>query len=899
METIKWSLIEFMSSDLQKKGYEPKESEQRWYNFWEKESLFTADPEKRGESFSIVIPPPNVTGVLHMGHALNITLQDILCRYKRIKGFNVLWMPGTDHAGIATQNVVERKLASEGKTKNQIGREKFIDLVWKWRKKYGGAIIAQMKRLGASCDWSKERFTMDEGLCDAVREVFVKLYDEGLIYKGNYVINWCPRCYTALSDIEVEHKDIDGKLYYINYPFKNRQGGLVVATTRPETMLGDSGVAVHPQDKRYIDLKESEVKLPCTNRIIPIIKDKYVDISFGTGALKVTPAHDINDFEIGKRHNLEIIKAIANDGTMTSVTGDFAGLDRFECRKKIVKELKKEGLLLDIKDHPHSVGHCYRCSTVIEPNFSEQWFVSVKSLAEKAKNAVEQQNTIIIPESWTKTYYEWLNNIKDWCISRQIWWGHRIPAWKCEKCDYLMVKTEYPKKCEKCGSEDLLQDTDVLDTWFSSALWPFSTMGWPKKTKLLEKYYPTTVLVTAFDILFFWVVRMMMMGIHFMDQVPFTKVYVHALVRDKEGKKMSKSKGNVIDPISLIENYGTDAFRYTLAISASQGRDIKMSEKIVEGYRHFINKLWNAARFSFMHINEESTELRDEKEFSIIDRWILSKLSHLSNEVSDALDSYKFNEAASMLYQFVWHAFCDWYIESSKSVLYGKKGDIAQKVSKSVLYRVLKDILILLHPFIPFITEEIWHMLPASQGSIMNATYPSYIINGITFSDVDAEKKVNLCFDIITSIRNVKGEMNISPGKELDVEIQTADSSLVNIISTNQDLIINLGKLKSLVVKSFDKKPEASAVSVSAEGILTYVILKGVIDVEKEKERLEKEIDKVTVIMTSVTKKLSNNDFLDKAPKHVIEKTKEQYKEAEEKYNTLKYSLDRITSINE
>ncbi len=889
-----------MSSDIKNKGYEYKEVEQKWYDFWQKESLFTADPEKKGESFSIVIPPPNVTGVLHMGHALNIALQDILCRYKRIKGFNVCWIPGTDHAGIATQNVVEKQLAAEGKTRHQVGREEFINSVWKWREKYGGAITRQMKRLGASCDWSKERFTMDEGLYNAVREVFVKLYREKLIYKGNYIINWCPRCHTALSDIEVEHQDIDGKLYYIRYPFLNSKDGLIVATTRPETMLGDTGVAINPKDERYLNLKETEVKLPLTNRNIPVIKDKYVDVSFGTGALKVTPAHDVNDFEIGLRNNLKTIKVIADDGTMTHEAGEFAGIDRFECRKKVVTLLKNKGLLIDIKKHPHSVGHCYRCSTVIEPNLSEQWFVSVKTLAEKAKNAVEQKETLIIPQNWTKTYYEWLNNIKDWCISRQIWWGHRIPAWECEECGHLTVTTKDPEQCEKCGSENILQDTDVLDTWFSSALWPFSTMGWPQETKLVKKYYPTEVLVTAFDILFFWVARMMMMGIHFMGQAPFKKVYVHALVRDEEGKKMSKSKGNVIDPISLIENYGTDAFRYTLAISASQGRDIKMSEKIVDGYRHFINKLWNAARFSFMHIDEKSNIIANEKDFSITDKWILSKLSRLHTDVSDALDAYKFNEAASILYKFVWREFCDWYIEASKPALYGKKGDASQQAAKSVLYKVLKDTLILLHPFIPFITEEIWHKLPASSGSIMNAVYPSHIINGKPFTDDKAEKEVKLCFDIITGIRNVRGEMNIPPGKKLEVEIHTApDSGLVEIVLANQDLIINLGRLKSLIAKPFDRKPKASAVSVPAEGLLTYVILKGVIEVEKEQARLEKEMAKASKVMTSVTKKLSNDDFLYKAPKHVIEKAKERYEEAKEKYNTLKASLDKITSLNE
>jgi len=648
-----------MTSNILDKGYEPHEVEKRWYDFWEKEQLFAAKDKSSQKPYSIVIPPPNVTGVLHMGHALNITMQDILCRYRRMHGDNVLWMPGTDHAGIATQNVVEKNLAGEGRDRHQLGREKFIEAVWKWRKEYGSAIINQLKRLGASCDWDRERFTMDEGLSLAVRKVFVQLYNEGLIYRDNYIINWCQRCHTALADLEVEHEEHDGHLYHIKYPSTDGSGVIIVATTRPETMLGDTAIAVNPEDERYRNIGYNEVILPLMNRTIPIIREKYVDTSFGTGALKVTPAHDPNDFEIGRRHNLPSIKVIGDDGLMTSEAGQFKGLDRFECREAVLKALKKEGLLEKIEPHKHKVGHCYRCKTVVEPNLSKQWFVNVKPLAEKAVKAVEDGKTKIIPESWTKNYYNWMNDIRPWCISRQIWWGHQIPVWTCENCNEVIVAVDTPETCPKCNGKNLVQESDVLDTWFSSALWPFSTMGWPEETPLLKTFYPTSVLITGFDILFFWIARMMMMGIHFMGDVPFKDVYIHALVRDEEGSKMSKSKGNVIDPLTVIDHYGTDAFRFTLAAFAAQGRDIKMSEKRVEGYRNFVNKLWNASRFSLMHLNKGYDDI-DYNQLSLPDRWILSRLNTVTENVNDTLDNYRFNEAAGAIYKFVWHEFCDW-----------------------------------------------------------------------------------------------------------------------------------------------------------------------------------------------------------------------------------------------
>lgn len=886
-----------MSSDLLNKGYEPHDVEKRWYDFWEKELLFAANEEKTDQKcYSIVIPPPNVTGVLHMGHALNNTLQDILCRYRRLRGDNVLWMPGTDHAGIATQNVVEKKLAEEGMDRHQVGREKFIEAVWEWRSEYGNAIINQLKRLGASCDWERERFTMDEGLSRAVRKVFVNLYHEGLIYRGNYIINWCHRCHTALADLEVEHEAHEGHLYHIRYPFTDGTGGVVVATTRPETMLGDTAVAVNPNDERYQGIESLQVILPLMNRTIPIIKDKYVDMSFGTGALKITPAHDPNDFEIGNHHNLERIKVIGDDGRMTSEAGKFKGLDRFECRKAVVNALKEEGLLEKIEPYQHSIGHCYRCKTIIEPNLSKQWFIRTKPLAKKAIDAVKNGDTKIIPEIWTKTYFEWMNNIRDWCISRQIWWGHQIPAWTCSTCQEIIVALDSPATCPACGGADLVQDTDVLDTWFSSALWPFSTMGWPDQTPLLKLFYPTSVLVTGFDILFFWVARMMMMGSHFMGEVPFKDVYVHALVRDEAGKKMSKSTGNVIDPLIIIDRYGTDAFRFTLAAFAAQGRDVKMSEKRVEGYRNFINKIWNAARFALTHINKAYNDITPQS-LSLVDRWILSRLYRVSGKVSEALENYRFNDAAGAIYNFVWHEFCDWYLEAVKPALYGKEGENRQQATLGVLWRVLHDTLILLHPFIPFITEEIWHKLPGTQGSIMKAAFPLYADNdhGIQ-RDEEAESDMGLISGIITGIRNIRGEMNISPSLSLAVSAQSTDESTMKTIQQYRDIIINLARLNSLSVGNAVERPK-SAATVVVDDATIFVSLEGIVDFAKEIERLEKEINKLTNESAAVSKKLTNEDFLKKAPVEVVEKVKAKHDVLVEKQQKLLSNLTKIKEL--
>jgi valyl-tRNA synthetase len=886
-----------MDSNQLEKGYEPHDVERRWYSFWEANRLFAAEEQSPRRSYAIVIPPPNVTGVLHMGHALNNTLQDILCRYRRLRGDNVLWMPGTDHAGIATQNVVERKLSEEGTDRHALGRERFIAEVWQWRRKYGSAIINQLKRLGASCDWDRERFTMDEGLSRAVRKVFVELYHQGLIYRGHYIINWCPRCHTALADLEVEHEEIDGSLYHIRYPMADGSGGITVVTTRPETMLGDTAVAVNPEDPRYQGLKASSVMLPLMDREIPIIRDSYVDVAFGTGGLKVTPAHDPNDFEIARRHGLPSVKVIGDDGAMTAEAGRYQGLDRTACRKAVLEDLAAAGLLEKVESYRHSVGHCYRCRSVIEPNLSRQWFVRTRPLAEKAIAAVREGSTRIIPETWANTYFDWMENIRDWCISRQIWWGHQIPAWTCAACAEIVVAMEAPAACPACGRGPLLQEEDVLDTWFSSALWPFSTMGWPDRTPLLQTFYPTSVLVTAFDILFFWVARMMMMGLHFMQQVPFRDVYIHAIVRDEDGQKMSKSKGNVIDPLAIIERFGTDAFRFTLAAFAAQGRDIKMSDKRVEGYRHFINKLWNAARFTLINLDRRY-EMPARGRLSLADRWILSRLSRVTAEMSQALDAYRFNDAAALLYAFVWHEFCDWYLEAIKPALQGKLDAAAGEAARAVLWRVLQDVLILLHPFIPFVTEEIWHKLPGTEGSIMRSRFPAdRPVEEALRPDPEAEADMGLLIEVISAIRNIRGEMGIAPGLSLEALVYTAEPAARAALEEHRDLIANLARLSSLALTETPQRPKASASAV-ARGVSIFVRLEGIIDFARETERLAKELGKVAKELASLGRKLQNQDFRSKAPTEVVAKVRDQQQALLEKQHKLQAHLDTIKAYD-
>ncbi len=878
------------------KSYEFDNVEEKWLDRWAEANSFAAKMEEGKPSFSVVIPPPNVTGVLHVGHALNNTMQDVLVRYHRMCGDNTLWVPGTDHAGIATQNVVERQLATEGKTRHDLGRDAFIERVWDWRKEKGGTIVNQLKRMGASCDWERERFTMDEGLSVAVRESFVRLYKEGLIYKGDYIVNWCPRCLTALADDEVDHEDKKGKLYHIRYPFADGSGDVVVATTRPETMLGDTGVAVHPDDERYSHLADVGIKLPLTDRIIPVVFDHHVEKDFGTGALKVTPAHDRDDYEIGLRHSLEIMKVMDEHGVMNEKAGNYAGLDRFKCRKQIVADLKEQGFLVEIEDYDHAVGQCYRCKTVVEPTTSLQWFVSVKPLADKAVSAVRDGRINIYPKTWYNTFYSWMDNIRDWCISRQIWWGHRIPAWSCKDCGELMVETVDPTKCSKCGSTDIEQETDVLDTWFSSALWPFSTMGWPEQTKELVTFYPTSVLITSFDILFFWVARMMMFGLHFMeDEVPFKDVYLHALVRDKHGKKMSKSTGNVLDPLVVMDQYGTDAMRFTLTAFAAQGREIKLDEDRIEGYRFFINKLWNASRFAMMHVDECDASITDvvnnPKELPLIHQWILSRTARATEDVRRALDEYHFNDAASVLYQFVWHEFCDWYLEWIKSDLFSKD-ETLQNQARGVLLHVLETILKLIHPITPFVTEEIWSVLPGDRPLLVTSEFPQ--VQGWQNKDVEAD--VELLMGIITGIRNIRSEADVHPSTKIDAFVVCADPAKTELLVHFTKAISDMTRLDSLTVAVKGEKPDDAATYIYQD-IEMYVPLKGLIDIEKEQEKLQRERKKIEKSLQQINGKLNNKKFLANAPAQIVEKEQGKKAELEAKMSKIEDAEKRLAEI--
>ena len=873
------------------KKYEPGEVEKRWGRFWEEKNFFHADETRESPAFSIVIPPPNITGRLHIGHAFNNTLQDILTRWKRMQGCNALWQPGTDHAGIATQNVVEKQLHEEGTDRQGLGREAFVKRVWKWRNESGGTITNQLKKLGCSLDWERDRFTMDEGLSKAVREVFVSLYEEGLIYKGDYIINWCPRCHTALSDLEVEHQDIQGYLYHLKYSIKGSEDFLVIATTRPETMLGDTAVAVNPNDERYQKYKGKKLILPVLNREVPLIEDDYVDTSFGTGALKVTPAHDPNDFELGRKHQLETINIMNPDGTMNSLASPtYEGLDRFECRKKLISNLKDSGVLIKIEDLNHSVGHCYRCRTVVEPYLSKQWFVKVKPLAEPAMKAVRDGSIKIVPKFWENTYFEWMENIRDWCISRQIWWGHQIPAWNCKACDEVVVARETPNSCSACSSTDLIQETDVLDTWFSSALWPFSTLGWPEKTDSLKRFYPTSVLCTGFDILFFWVARMIMMGLKFMGDVPFRDVYIHALIRDAEGQKMSKTKGNVIDPLEVMEQYGTDALRFTLAAFAAQGRDIKLAEDRIEGYRNFCNKLWNASRFVFMNLEDYkgSCALDERSKFSSADLWILSRLNRATKEVNEALEAFRFNDAALTVYKFIWNEYCDWYIELTKSKLADPGWE--RVAAQNMLIHVLDSALKLLHPFMPFITEEIWQKLPQNEDSIMVSAFPEY---REAETNEAIEKEMAVIMEVITGIRNIRGEMNLNPGLKLNVLVKTQNSAIQQTLQDHGEYIRELARVEQLETGPNIEKPKVSASSVLGEMDL-IIPLEGKMDFQEELKRVEKELKKIEKDLIFLDKKLSNPDFVKKAPVDIIEKDEQRKKSLSLKQAKLEIHLKTI-----
>lgn len=893
-------------AEILEKVYDPRRIEEKWYKFWEDAGFFRAAADGSKPPYCIVIPPPNVTGSLHMGHALNNTLQDILIRFKRMQGCDALWMPGTDHAGIATQNVVERMLAAEGKDRHELGREAFIERVWQWKEESGGTIIKQLKRLGCSCDWSRERFTMDEGLSRAVREVFVRLYQEGLIYKGDYIINWCPRCRTALADLEVEHDPHEGFLYHIRYPLVGREGAITVATTRPETLLGDTAVAVNPEDKRYKPFHGASVRLPVLGRIIPVITDPYVSMEFGTGALKITPAHDVNDFEVARRHGLPAVKVIDERGVMTGEAGKYAGMDRFGCREKIIKELKADGLLEKMERYHVPVGHCYRCRTIVEPMLSKQWFVSVKPLAEPAMAAVREGKIKLIPATWENSFFDWMTNIRDWCISRQIWWGHRIPAWTCPACGQEIVAREEPQACPACGAGDLAQENDVLDTWFSSALWPFSTLGWPDDTPELKLFYPTSVLVTAFDILFFWVARMMMMGLHMMHDVPFREVYIHALVRDPEGQKMSKSKGNIIDPLDLMDQFGTDAFRFSLAAFAAMGRDIRLSEERITGYRNFVNKVWNASRFTLMNLGDYDPEVgrRDDLPLTVTEAWIVSRLQQVIRDTVRHLDAYDFDQAAHVLYQFIWHEFCDWYLEFIKPELASDVDPPVRRHAQRVLVEILGTIAKLLHPFMPFITEEIWQKLPGATGSIMVAAFPE---PDPSLDNPEAEAEIKLLIDTIMAERNLRAEMNVPSSTPVELLIYGQDSRSLHMLAQYEKTISILGKVSKIHLNPDFARPTASAATVvslpdlisvhlpsGAKSLELVIPLEGIIDFKEEERRLNREMDKLSRDLAQAQKKLANEDFLAKAPAEVVEKEKERLQTCSEKLAKLKSHQKRL-----
>ena len=877
--------------------YNPKIVEDEWYKYWLKNDIFTAKNKKSKENnYSIVMPPPNITGSLHIGHALNNTLQDIMIRWKRMQGYNVLWLPGTDHAGIATQNVVEREIAKEGKTRYDIGREEFTKRAWQWRDKYGSNILNQLKKIGCSCDWSRLRFTLDEGLSKAVRKVFVTLFEEGLIYRSNYVINWCPRCQTALADIEVEQREENANLYYVEYPIKNSpEEKITVATTRPETMLGDTAIAVNPKDKRYKKYIGKVAILPLVGRELPIVADDYVDPEFGTGAVKITPAHDLNDFELGQRHDLEEINILNDDGTTNKNAGKYNNMSVMECRKKIIEDLEEKGYLQKVDSYRHSIGHCYRCDTVIEPYLSKQWFVKIEELAKPAIDAVETDKTAFVPKRWSKVYFEWMYNIRDWCISRQLWWGHRIPVWYCQDCGEMMVLMDDPLECSKCHSKNIIQDKDVLDTWFSSALWPFSTLGWPEDTPDLEEFYPTSLLITGFDIIFFWVARMMMMGLKFKNDIPFEKVFINPLIKDIEGKKMSKSKGNVIDPLLMIDQYGADALRMTLAALTIQANYIRLAKEKIETFRNFTNKIWNVARFSLTHLEDFDPEevKKDDLKYSLFDEWILYQLNNTVKKVTESLNNFKFSDAAMTIYDFSWNYFCDWYVELIKETLYSKDGTAEKKTAQYVLWFVLDNILRLLHPFMPFITEEIWQKIPHKELSISISSWPEY---EKIRAKKNLEEKVLTIQEVIKTIRNIKAEMNIPLAKGIDVLINVVNNEKEELIKEHLPFIKNLAHVQSFQVGDSLEKPECSATGV-LEDIEIFIPLAGVIDLEAEIQRLEKKVQKTEKDMIVINKKLNNADFIQKAPENIIKKEREKIKELTDIRDRIEKNLKALKSI--
>lgn len=877
------------------KNYNPKDFEDRIYKEWQDKGLFKSKIDKTKKSFSIVMPPPNITGQLHMGHALDDTLQDILTRWKRMDGYEALWIPGTDHASIATEVKVVDKINKEtGKSKYEIGREEFLKYAWAWKEEFGGKIVNQVKKLGASCDWDLERFTMDEGCNKAVTKFFVKLYEEGHIYRGNRIINWCPDCKTTLSDAEVEHEDQEGNFWHIKYPIKDSEEYLEIATTRPETLLGDSGIAVHPEDERYIHLVGKTAVLPLVGRELPIVADEYVDKEFGTGAVKMTPAHDPNDFEVGKRHQLEEINVMNDDATMNELAGKYAGMDRYECRKALVADLDEAGYLIKVKKHDHAVGTCYRCHTTVEPRLSLQWFVKMDELAKPAIDILKKGELKFVPDKFDKTYLQWLENIRDWCVSRQLWWGHQIPAYYCQDCGEIIVAEEAPHECTKCKSSNIKQDEDVLDTWFSSGLWPFETMGWPDKTDMLDYYYPTSVLVTGYDIIFFWVVRMAFSAMFCMNEKPFEHVLIHGLVRDSEGRKMSKSLGNGIDPLEIIDLYGADALRFTLATGNSPGNDMRFYMERVEFARNFNNKLWNASRFVFMNLEDESlleglTRESVKANLTLADKWIISRANRVVKEVNYNMDQFDLGIGLQKAYDFTWSEYCDWYIEIVKPRLYGDDRE-AKRAALYTLTYVLEKILKLLHPFIPFITEEIYSYLPTVEGYIITAEYPHYEEADDMLAE---EEKMNLIMDGIRNVRNVRAEMNVPPSKKAKIIIVPTDDKRP-AMEDGKEYFKSLASASEVEIQDNKDGIPEDAVSVVIDGVELFIPLDELVDFEKEKERLNKERDKALAEIKRVEGKLNNPGFVNKAPAKLVEEEKAKKEKFEEILHTIEERLAKF-----
>ena len=872
-----------MAKELDKQ-YSPQNVEDRTYKFWCDHKYFHAEVNPDKKPYTIVIPPPNITGQLHMGHALDETLQDILIRWRRMEGYETLWLPGTDHASIATEAKIVEAMRKEGITKEEIGREKFLERAWEWKAQYGGRIVEQLKKLGSSCDWDRERFTLDEGCSKAVREVFCKLYDKGLIYRGERIINWCPHCLTSISDAEVEYEDQAGHFWHLRYPFKDGSGYLELATTRPETLLGDTAVAVNPNDERYKGMVGKTLILPIVHREIPVIADDYVDIEFGTGVVKITPAHDPNDFEVGLRHNLEVINVLTPDAKIVDDYPKYAGMDRYEARKVIVEDLEAEGALVEIEDYSHNVGTCYRCGTTVEPRVSKQWFVKMEPLAKPAVEVVRNGEVKFVPERFDKTYFHWMENIKDWCISRQLWWGHRIPAYYCDDCGEVMVSAQEVHTCSKCGSNHVHQDPDTLDTWFSSALWPFSTLGYPDDTKELEYFYPTDTLVTGYDIIFFWVARMIFSGVEHMGQVPFHTVLIHGLVRDAQGRKMSKSLGNGIDPLLVIDQYGADALRFTLATGNAPGNDMRFSDEKVKASRNFANKLWNAARFVLMYLGNDYSYPGLPKDLAIEDKWILSKVNTLAKEVTDNLERFELGIAVAKLYDFIWDVFCDWYIEIAKIRLQSGEG---ADTAKAVLVYVLTDILKLLHPFMPFITEEIYQAIPHDTESIMISKWPEY---DPTLSFADEEAQMEKIMDAIRAIRNRRAEMNIPPSKKSKVYVETA---FADVFAVGSEFIKRLAYASDVeIADAFGDL--GNTVTIVTNDAKIYIPLGDLVDFEAEAKRLQKELAAAEEKLAFINKKLDNPGFVNKAPEKVVQQNRDEAAKLTEKIANLRSSLENL-----